>query len=74
MPGKASAMSSQEQFASSSDGAPPRKPDGPPQCPECRRRMTVKRVLPVLFASNLDDVVYGCNRCGTETKRTVKRG
>jgi hypothetical protein len=36
--------------------------------------MTVKSVTPVLFASGLDDVVYGCEDCGTETKRTVKRG
>ena len=35
--------------------------------------MTVKQVAPVLFASNLDDVIYGCEKCGTEAKRTVKR-
>jgi hypothetical protein len=39
----------------------------------CQRRMTIKQVAPVLFASNLDDVVYGCSTCGTEAKRTVKR-
>jgi hypothetical protein len=27
----------------------------------------------VLFASGLDDVVYGCEKCGTEAKRTIKR-
>ena len=42
-------------------------------CPQCQRRMTVKQVSPVLFASGLDDVVYGCEGCGTEAKRTVKR-
>ena len=35
--------------------------------------MAVKQVAPVLFASNLDDVIYGCEKCGTEAKRTVKR-
>ena len=35
--------------------------------------MTVKQVTPVLFASELDDVIYGCEECGTEVKRTVKR-
>jgi hypothetical protein len=35
--------------------------------------MTVKSVTPVLFASGMDDVVYGCEDCGTETKRAVKR-
>jgi hypothetical protein len=35
--------------------------------------MTVKRVAPVLFASNLDDVIFGCDTCATESKRTVKR-
>jgi transcription elongation factor Elf1 len=44
-----------------------------PNCPNCRRRMTVKQVAPLLFASVLDDVVFGCDECGTETKRTVKR-
>jgi hypothetical protein len=32
--------------------------------------MTIKRVTPILFASGMDDVVYGCDDCGTETKRT----
>jgi DNA-directed RNA polymerase subunit RPC12/RpoP len=58
-----------------SSGTPVRTPKGKyPACPECQRRMTVKSVTPVLFASGLDDVVYGCEDCGTETKRTVKRG
>jgi len=33
----------------------------------------IKQVAPVLFASNLDDVTYGCEKCGTEAKRTVTR-
>jgi hypothetical protein len=35
--------------------------------------MGVKQVAPLLFASDLDDVIYGCDTCGTEVKRTVKR-
>jgi hypothetical protein len=44
-----------------------------PTCPKCTRRMTVKQVSPVLFAATVDDVIYGCEDCGTEVKRTVKR-
>jgi RNase P subunit RPR2 len=64
--GKAVAMSSKEQLASSADGKHP-------NCPQCQRKMTVKQVSPVLFASGVDDVVYGCEDCGTEAKRTIKR-
>jgi hypothetical protein len=35
--------------------------------------MAVKQVTPVLFASDLDDIVFGCDACGVEVKRTVKR-
>jgi hypothetical protein len=35
--------------------------------------MTVKQVTPVLFASGMDDVIYGCEDCGTEVKRTLKQ-
>jgi hypothetical protein len=35
--------------------------------------MGVKQVAPLLFASDLDEVIYGCDTCGTEAKRTVKR-
>ena len=72
-------MSTQEQ-GPSSGGMPPRS-GGPlfppsaknPPCPTCERRMAVKQVAPVLFASELDDVIYGCEKCGIEVKRTVKR-
>jgi hypothetical protein len=30
-------------------------------------------VMPVLFAPNVDDVMFGCEDCGTEVKRTVKQ-
>ena len=45
----------------------------PPACPTCQRHMTVKQVLSVLFASGLDDVIFTCDKCKTETKRTLKR-
>jgi hypothetical protein len=44
-----------------------------PPCPKCARAMTVKQVMPVLFATNVDDVVFGCEDCGTEVKHSVKR-
>lgn len=73
-------MSMQDQNGPSSTGVPPRsggpaKPPGPenPPCPTCQRRMVVRQVMPVLFAAGVDDVVYGCEKCGTEVKRTVKR-
>jgi hypothetical protein len=61
------------------NGRSPPRPSGRktsaaiPNCPQCERRMTIKQVAPVLFASNLDDVTYGCEKCGTEAKRTVTR-
>jgi DNA-directed RNA polymerase subunit RPC12/RpoP len=69
-------MSAQE--SPSGGGMPPRPggpqaPNKPPACPQCQRRMSVKQVAPVLFASALDDVIYGCDKCGTEVKRTFKR-
>jgi hypothetical protein len=50
-----------------------RLPEAHPACPKCNRRMTVKQVMPVLFASGMDDMIFGCEDCGTEAKRTVKR-
>ena len=44
-----------------------------PSCPRCGRVMTVRQVTPLMFASSVDEVVYGCADCGTEAKRTVKR-
>ena len=71
-------MSTQEQQGPSSSGMPPGEPANPlgpenPPCPTCERRMVVRQVMPVLFASGLDDVVYGCEKCGTDAKRTIKR-
>jgi RNase P subunit RPR2 len=65
-------MSSQEQIQSG--GATSAGPASErPNCPKCSRPMGVKQVMPVLFASDLDDVLFGCAECGTEAKRTVKR-
>ena len=55
-------MSTQEQQGPSSSGMPPGEPANPlgpenPPCPTCERRMVVRQVMPVLFASGLDDVV-----------------
>ena len=36
--------------------------------------MGIKLVTPVLFASNVDDVIYHCERCGSEERRSVRRG
>ena len=44
-----------------------------PACPQCQRRMTIRSISPVLFATGIDDVVYGCEDCGTEVKKTVNR-
>jgi hypothetical protein len=35
--------------------------------------MSMRTVSPVLFAPDVDDVVYGCAGCNTETRRSVKR-
>jgi DNA-directed RNA polymerase subunit RPC12/RpoP len=53
----------------------PANPPGPenPPCPTCERRMVIRQVAPVLFTSELDDIIYGCEKCGTEVKRTIKR-
>ena len=73
-------MSTHEQQGPSSSGMPPRSggpanPPGPenPPCPTCERRMVVRQVMPVLLASGVDDVIYGCKLCGTEIKQTIKR-
>ena len=61
-------MSMQRQQSPSGSGPPPadEKPlrAKHPKCPTCQRRMTVKQVTPVLFASGIDDVIFGCEDCG----------
>jgi len=66
-------MPSQQEFGANNPGPPPRRSAEAPSCPQCQGRMAVKQVLPVLFAPDVEDVVYGCDGCGTEAKRTVRR-
>jgi uncharacterized Zn finger protein len=44
-----------------------------PPCPKCTRAMTIKQVMPLMFTTDIDDVLYRCEDCGTELKRSVKR-
>jgi NAD-dependent SIR2 family protein deacetylase len=55
----------------SPNSSEPKRQAAIPKCPQCQDQMVRKRVELVLFASNLDDVTYGCEKCGTEMKRTV---
>ena len=48
------------------------KPDNP-VCPTCQGAMTVKRVMPLMSTIGVDETVYACSVCGTETHRTAKR-
>jgi hypothetical protein len=64
-------MSSQHQLTAS--GGTPRPEGGPPRCLRCNRPMAMRQVSPVLFAPDVDDVTYGCEECGTQAKRSVKR-
>ena len=64
-------MSSQEQFSASNDTGS--RSRAYPDCPECLGPMTVRQLSPVLRASHVDEVVYGCNNCGAETKQNVSR-
>jgi transposase-like protein len=42
-------------------------------CPNCKGRMTVTEVTPILFTDDLEDVTYRCKGCCSEMKRTFKR-
>jgi hypothetical protein len=35
--------------------------------------MIVRQATPLMFTTDIDEVVYGCADCGTRAKRTVKR-
>jgi len=48
------------------------KPDHP-VCPTCRGAMTVKLVMALMSVIGVDETVYTCSACGTETHRTAKR-
>ena len=42
-------------------------------CPQCGGRMTIRLVKPDMFAEGVDDIIHGCNGCGAELTRSVKR-
>jgi type II secretory ATPase GspE/PulE/Tfp pilus assembly ATPase PilB-like protein len=42
-------------------------------CPNCKGRMTITQVTPILFTDDLEDVSYKCIGCRSEMKRTFKR-
>jgi type II secretory ATPase GspE/PulE/Tfp pilus assembly ATPase PilB-like protein len=42
-------------------------------CPNCKGRMTVTEVTPILFTDDLEDVTYKCIGCRSEMRRTFKR-
>jgi DNA-directed RNA polymerase subunit RPC12/RpoP len=42
------------------------------RCPGCTAAMTVMSREPVPDTDGLVDIVYRCEICGTETRRTVK--
>ena len=56
-----------------SHGGETKRPAGVPHCPDCKSRMEIKLVTPVLFASDVDEATYVCERCGLEAKRTLRR-
>jgi len=52
---------------------PPQRSQSRPSCPQCGRGMTVRQAAPLMFTTDIDEVVYGCADCGAQAKRTVKR-
>jgi hypothetical protein len=62
----------QDRFIADNN-AGPASATGSPDCPRCNRPMHVKQMSPVLFASEFDDIVFGCVTCSAETRRTVRR-
>jgi DNA-directed RNA polymerase subunit RPC12/RpoP len=65
-------MTSQDQSAISNGNSSSRAAGIHPNCPRCQHRMRVKQLSPAMLA-DFDDVVYGCERCGTEVKRAIER-
>ena len=41
-------------------------------CPGCKTQMRVKAVEPISPNPRLEDIVYECSQCGTETRRAIK--
>jgi hypothetical protein len=42
-------------------------------CPGCKIQMRVKSRRPLKPSTGLDEIVYECPQCGTETKRAIKQ-
>jgi hypothetical protein len=64
---------SNEELISRAENVPQRSNNTAPLCPKCQRGMMLRQVSPTMFASRADDMVYGCESCGAEVKRTVQR-
>jgi len=49
-------------------------PEAPP-CPICKQPMSVSNVIPTMPTTGFDqdEVVYKCQKCGVELKRTFDR-
>jgi uncharacterized protein YbaR (Trm112 family) len=42
-------------------------------CPNCKSKMTIREVTPILLADGFEHVTYRCKSCRSEMKRTFKR-
>jgi hypothetical protein len=66
------AVSSSQDLSSQDAPVVSGKPDNP-ICPTCQRAMTMKLVMPLMSTISVDQTVYACDACGTETHRAAKR-
>jgi hypothetical protein len=41
-------------------------------CPGCKTQMRVKAVEPISLSPGLEDILYQCPQCRTETRRAIK--
>jgi hypothetical protein len=67
------AKPSSQTVLSSQDAAAASGKSDNPVCPTCQGAMTVKLVMPLMSAIDVDETVYVCDGCGTETHRAAKR-
>ncbi len=44
------------------------------KCPNCQSPMHITLKTPVLYALNLDRVVYTCEKCGEQVFHVIRRG
>jgi hypothetical protein len=42
-------------------------------CPKCGGTSRVKTVMPLMSDPSIDEVVYSCDICGTETKVQIEK-